>query len=436
MDLTTIVDRAITRPALVFGSIPPAGRDLDLLVRERERAALQAALSEEGFEQAGHAWVRFAAERVDAIDVVPADHWALPTREVEALFADAIALGDSGRLVRPAPHHLLLILARRVVRDGLLEEKRRHRVAEALREDPGAWAAAESRAHAWGGVRSLAALKNAFEGKGSLPAPVRSAALEEELRARDTGALKAKARAWTRSMPTRRRGHIVTFSGLDGSGKSTQANRLRDALEALGYEPVIEWTKIARSSLLALAGRPIQALLKLRRSKSTESERTIMTGDGPIVLEAEQAAAKDLRRKSRVLTHAWTMLVAVSSALDHRRATSRHLRAGRIVISDRYTLDTAAHLRYRYGVEKTFRVQSALNRVLSPTPVASYFLDVSPRAAYERKAEQYEVEDLEVLRRLYLEEARRGRVRVVSGEQPLDELAGWLARDVWRTIAR
>lgn len=435
MDVTKIVDDAIERPVLVFGSLPPGARDLDLLARPQDRAALEETLRTTGFENQGHAWVRFEGTAVEVIDVVPSDEWALPDHELDAVFDRAIVLGGSKNLVRPAPHHVLLILARRSIRDERMADKWRARLEEALREEPAAWALAMQAAEGWGARRAISALRDAYEGDGTISLSDRREALAEELASRGMTSFEARARAWKRVTRSREPGHIVTFSGLDGSGKSTQAEMLRSSLERLGYEPVIKWTKIARSSWLKALVKPVQAVMRLRGRTTLESDRTIVTGDGPIVLDPEQAAAKDLRKRSRFLTHAWTTLVAVTNARDHRRSIRRHIRAGRIVISDRYTLDTAAHLRYRYGVDKTFKFQSMLNRIVSPSPAASYFLDVSPEAAYARKAEQYEVSDLELLRRLYLEEAERAHVAVIPGGEPADELGRWIARDVWRAIS-
>lgn len=435
MDVAAIVDGAVTRPVVVFGSLPPEGRDLDVLARSTERTAIEAALTQAGFERRRTEWARFSGTAVDVVDVVPAEDWGLPQPELSALFDEAVPLEGRENVVRPAPHHSLLILSRRVVRDGALPDKRRRRVTAALDEDPDAWTAADRRAASWGARGALSALKRSYETGVPIVATARAGALREELEARGIRGGRAAASAWRRIARRPQRGHVVTFSGLDGSGKSTQAELLRAALERLGHDPVVEWTKIARSSWLKALSKPVQAAMRLRRrSHEPVAERTIMTGDGPVVLAAEQAAARELREKSRLLTHAWTVLVALGNGWDHRRATVRHLRAGRIVISDRYTLDTAAHLRYRYGVDESFRFQMVVNRSVSPSPSKSFFLDVSPEAAYARKAEQYQVGDLALLRRLYLEEAARAEVCVLPGEDPLDTVSERIVRAVWEAV--
>ena len=60
--------------------------------------------------------MRFAQCTAEPVDVVPAGEWGLPPAEEEALFAEARTLEGLERLARPAPHHALLILARRLAR--------------------------------------------------------------------------------------------------------------------------------------------------------------------------------------------------------------------------------------------------------------------------------------------------------------------------------
>ena len=436
MEIANALDAVLGRAVLVFGSIPPQARDLDLLARQPEKAAIEDRLRELGFERSGAEWARFANGTAQGVDVVFAEEWGLPPTEARALFEESIALDGCKNLSRPGPHHAALILARRVVRSGHLDEKRRKRLDAAIAEEPRLWERATHRAPLWGAHRALVLLRNTYERGGRLPHVDRIAALREEFQARDGHTVKSTARAVKRTVGSKPAGHVVTFSGLDGSGKSTQAENLRDALNNLGYDAVIEWTKIARNPSLNMIAKPFKALLRARKKSAPAAPATLKTGDGVIVLDPADAAAKDLRKKSPFITGVWTSLVAITNASGHRRATREHTRAGRIVICDRYTLDTAAHLRYRYGTERRFRGQARLNRLLSTKPLKSYFLDVSPEAAYGRKAEQYDVGELELLRRLYLEEAEAASVEVIDGERPLDEISAHVAHDVWKALTR
>ena len=105
------------------------------------------------------------------------------------------------------------------------------------------------------------------------------------------------------------------------------------------------------------------------------------------------------------------------------------------MICDRYTLDSAAHLRFRYGPERSLRFQSRLIRLVSPRPLRSYFLDVPAPTAYARKTERYSVEDLALLAQLYREERAWLRIEHLDGERPRAELCTEIAEDVWGALS-
>jgi thymidylate kinase len=126
--------------------------------------------------------------------------------------------------------------------------------------------------------------------------------------------------------------------------------------------------------------------------------------------------------------------VAVANGITQRRETRSHLRKGRVVICDRYSLDSAVHLRYRYGEHRRFRLQAALVRVLSPRPVRAFLLDVPAETGLARKAEQYDLGQLARQVRLYREEHEQLGVRRLDGERPREELCAEIAREVWLAL--
>jgi hypothetical protein len=81
------LDEGIDGRVLVFGSLPPQGRDLDLLARPDQFSKLEMLLRGEGFIPRGQRWARFAGPDVALVELVPAERWQLPARELAALFA-------------------------------------------------------------------------------------------------------------------------------------------------------------------------------------------------------------------------------------------------------------------------------------------------------------------------------------------------------------
>jgi len=236
-----LIDRALGSRTLVYGSLPPEGRDLDLLVRPAEKAQIEDLLLAAGFLRRGESWARFAQCTVELVDLTPAAAWQLPADELDALFDEAWPLDGFVNLARPAPHHLLLILARRTADEGgRLDGRRRVVIRGALDEDPDAWERAYNRAPAWSAERPLERL--------------------HELERQPV----ANVDAGDGGRPLRRtsRGAVIAFSGLDGAGKSTQALALRDTLDRLGYDATIVWTRIIWDDALWRIALPIKAALE------------------------------------------------------------------------------------------------------------------------------------------------------------------------------
>ena len=197
-------------------------------------------LRRQGFVERSGEWGRFRDCGVESLDLVPVAAWGLSGEgdAVEQLFAHARPIPGFEHLFRPAPWHLLLALARRTVEgDGRLAAKHRSRIDAAVAEDAGAWEAARSAAPAWHAQRALAALKRAYETYGHASrsrngarrwqARVRAVRGGEDAGARAGCGVLLEARRGRR----RKRGQLISFSGLDGAGKSSQAEALQAGLE-------------------------------------------------------------------------------------------------------------------------------------------------------------------------------------------------------------
>jgi thymidylate kinase len=230
------------------------------------------------------------------------------------------------------------------------------------------------------------------------------------------------ARARDAAHRSGRRGAVIAFSGLDGAGKSSQAQRLRGALAARGVESDVHWLPLGHS--------PVQ-----RRLRSGAVRVLSLPGpDGHAPATAAPFAGtrrgRALRRRSALVTHAWTALVALIYAMTYRIAVTRHARRGRVLIFDRYTVDTAAQLRYFQGPGRDFRLQLWVLRALAPRPARAYLLEVPPSVARARKPEQYGLEQLAAQAALLRAEATRFGATRLDGDRDPDELAGRILGEV------
>jgi thymidylate kinase len=226
---------------------------------------------------------------------------------------------------------------------------------------------------------------------------------------------------------------VIALSGLDGAGKSTQARHLAAALEALGHDVVIIWTPLASNAGLRALAAPVRLALRALRRAGLGGDVAHRSAEGGSLVAVPDAG--DGGRAQTVVTHAWSTLVALANAASQGRRAAPHLARGRIVIFDRYVLDSFVHLRYLYGREHSYRVQEALVRLLSPRALRSFFLDAEPTTVAARKPLQYDLAQLELQAQLYREQSARIGVRRVDGERPLEDVCREVARDVWLALA-
>lgn len=404
-----IVDRAAGGPVVVIGSLPPQGRDLDVLVGPDDERSITARLAQEGFARRGVTWARFAACDAEVVDVLPAASWNLPAVQREALFVDARPLPGFEHLVVPAPHHRLLIAARLLGASGRLGERRAARVQEALREDPQVWSKAGDAAAAWGVASELDRLNLALQGR------------PRRVLMRTVAGLPRRAR----------RGAMVTLSGVDGAGKTTQTRALAQSLERLGYEVVTEWSPLRQDRWLDSLSRSLKRMLRvvpaLRRPSPAPRAGSQPGASAP---EPTRVVGRD----RGWVTAAWSTVVALANALAHARAV-RHMAAGRVVIFDRYVLDSFARLRFFYGEDPPSGLQCRLIRALSPRPCAAFYLDIEPRVSTARKDDDWSPEELATQLRLYRQELRCfDDVYWLDGCRPVDELAAEIAEVTWRRL--
>ena len=126
-------------------------------------------------------------------------------------------------------------------------------------------------------------------------------------------------------------------------------------------------------------------------------------------------------------------MIALANALAQRRRALRHVARSRIVVFDRYTLDSVVILRHLWGGER--RLPAWLIRALSPRPLCSFLLDVRAETALERKRDQWNLENLQRLAELYRAEAPHLGVQRLDGERPREELTAEILAEIRKRLA-
>jgi thymidylate kinase len=177
---------------------------------------------------------------------------------------------------------------------------------------------------------------------------------------------------------------LISFSGVDGSGKSTQIENLRSALHASGLS----------TRLLAFWDNVVVGV-KYREGfvhKVYKSERGIGAPGKPV-------NRRDKNMRGWYLTLARHLLYLLD-ALNLCRVVAREKRAwADVIILDRYIYDELSNLNLTNPLSRAF---VRFVHAFVPKPDIAYLLDADPASAYQRKPE-YPLEFMEKCRRAYFE---------------------------------
>jgi thymidylate kinase len=395
------VDAAAGGRVIVLGSLPPFGRDLDLLALAPERERIERALETAGLVRKGSGFALFRSCSAYGVELFAAEDFA-PGPALSELFAQALALPGFSALARPAPAHALLVLAMLVAGEGRLGSKRRQRLERILAEEPGAWQRARESAPSWQARRELSLLERAAATGNPIP-------LHRRVRARAP-----------RVLPMRRRGLLVALSGIDGSGKSSQARWLADALAALGCDVEVVWNDLLGNRALDLLAGPPKALMRITGRKS---ERIANYDDSPARSDAARASA---------LHGTWSTVVTLANALEQRIASTGPVRRGRVVVFDRSPLDLAVRMQVLYRA--SVGMQRRLVELAAPRPDLAFLLDIPAEVSLTRKSDVWSQAQLVEHATLYRALAPRFGVRPLDGQRPADEIAAQIAREAWLAL--
>ena len=175
---------------------------------------------------------------------------------------------------------------------------------------------------------------------------------------------------------------LVSFSGIDGAGKSTQIDSLRNYLEERGLK-----------SKLYTFWDDVVALRSLREDIS----HTVFKGDRGVGSPEDPIHRRDKNVRSWYVTLLRFFLYALDGA-SLRIAAARIERTTDVVIFDRYIYDELANLPMQ---RPAVRLYTRLLLRVVPKPDLAFLVDADPEAASTRKPE-YPLEFVHHNRNSYL----------------------------------
>jgi thymidylate kinase len=163
---------------------------------------------------------------------------------------------------------------------------------------------------------------------------------------------------------------LITFSGIDGAGKSTQIELLSSRLQKQGLRVLhlSFWDDIA-------------ALSEMRAGAGY---RAMGSSDAKQVNEPSLAPRNNKHVKKWYLTAARSAFYVLDVGRLHRVLASQRIKNCDVVIFDRYVYDQIANI---YSQSHAGRSYAKLLLALTPAPDLAFVIDASPAAAFARKPE-------------------------------------------------
>lgn len=214
------------------------------------------------------------------------------------------------------------------------------------------------------------------------------------------------------------RGRLITLSGPDGIGKSTQARLLVSRLRSEGHAARTFWFRPGYS-------RELDRARALVRSFSKKALPTV---------EQKEARERVFRRPG--VSRAWVAMALGDSAVQLGAKVRYWLARGEVVVCDRYLFDASLDLELRFPDQRA-RVRRFVQLLTAfcPRPDRALLLKAPPHAVEARLATKDEpfpdAEEVRIARRQAYEALEgSGAVRVIDAEGSAEDVHARLWQEV------
>jgi len=219
-----------------------------------------------------------------------------------------------------------------------------------------------------------------------------------------------------------KKGVLICFTGIDGSGKSTHAISVANFLSQDGVKCKYVWTR-----WIAITLKPIVVLIKALLLKRNISDKNYV----------KYKSAKR-RYLGKSLARIWQNMVLFDHFLRVLVKIKIPLLFGNVLVCDRYLYDTLVDLAVDSGYSKgqSKNMSKLYITLLFPKPDVVFLLDVPEEVALQRKSDIPALTYLIDRRNFYLALAEKySSIKVLDNSGDFNETQGEIRNEVCRILS-